>query len=368
MNNPRDTREASISGATSAAHRPADSAVSTEDVADGDGQAQAGAVTVWDGFARFATTPVVTPPGPGAPARSLAERLAYHSQFVTVRTPAIDMLATQVRALMLLGRHQQVTARPSLIVTGPAGAGKTTALLQVGRACHLARRRRQGESAAGGQVPVAYVLVPPAASAKTLALEFARYLGIPATARMSQAQVVNSVCHTYTQVGVRLVMIDEIHRLNPRTTTGAQSADLLKDLTERIGATFVYAGIDVTSTPLFTGVRGEQLAARASLVDCDSFPAREGEHEPFKDLVRALENALDLRHHRSGSLVRLAPYLHARTAGRIGSLARLVKQAALAALLDGTERITRVTLEAVRLDHLAEQHYRPRVPTRSGSR
>ncbi|WP_189820437.1 ATP-binding protein [Streptomyces olivaceoviridis] len=327
-------------------------------------------MTVWDGFARFATIPVAAPPEPGAPQRSLAERLAYHSQFVTVRTPAVDVLAKQVRTLMLLVRHQQVTARPSLIVTGPAGAGKTTALFQVGRACHLARIRRQGEmaTAVGGQVPVAYVLVPPAASAKTLALEFARYLGIPATARMSQASIVNSVCHACTAASVQLVVIDEIHRLNPRTATGAQSADLLKDLTERIGVTFVHAGIDVTATPLFTGVRGAQLAARASLVDCAPFPTRDGEHEPFKDLVRALENALDLRHHRAGSLVRLAPYVHARTAGRIGSLTRLIKQAALAALTDGTERITKTTLDAIRLDHLAEQHDRPRAPTRSGSR
>ncbi|WP_162890488.1 ATP-binding protein [Streptomyces olivoreticuli] len=324
-------------------------------------------MTVWDGFTRFATAPVTAPPAPGAPPRSLAERLAYHSRFVTVRTPAIDMLAKQVRTLMILGCHQQVAARPSLIVTGPAGAGKTTALLQVGRVFQLAHIRRQGgvAAAAGGQVPVAYVLVPPAAGAKTLALEFARYLGIPTTARMSQAQIVNSVCHTYQAADVKLVMIDEIHRLNPRTTTGAQSADLIKDLTERIGATFMYAGIDVAATPLFTGVRGAQLAARASLVDCDPFPARDGTHEPFKDLVRAMENALDLRHHRPGSLVRLAPYLHARTAGRIGSLSRLIKQAALAALADGTERITKTTLEAVRLDHLAEQHYRPRTSTRT---
>nr|WP_180218867.1 TniB family NTP-binding protein [Streptomyces albus] len=329
-----------------------------------------GTVTVWNGFARFATTPVTEPPAPGAPARSLEERVGYYSQFVTIRTPAIDMLAKQVRALMVLGRHQQVTARPSLIVTGPAGAGKTTALLQVGRACHLAHTRRQDAAAvaAGEQVPVAYVLVPPAASAKTLALEFARYLGIPVAGRMSQAAIVNSVCHSYTQAGVRLVLIDEIHRLNPRTTTGAQSADLIKDLTERIGATFVYAGIDVTGTALFSGVRGAQLAARAGLVDCDPFPARDGVREPFKDLVRALEGALDLRHHRVGSLVRLAPYLHARTAGRIGSLTRLVKQAALTAVLDGTERITKTILEAVRLDHLAEQHYRPRVPGQNSSR
>ena len=33
---------------------------------------------------------------------------------------------------MTLGRHQHTTARPSLIVTGPVAAGKTTALLHVG--------------------------------------------------------------------------------------------------------------------------------------------------------------------------------------------------------------------------------------------
>ncbi|MFI5774389.1 hypothetical protein ACIA74_39025 [Streptomyces sp. NPDC051658] len=51
-------------------------------------------------------------------------------------------------------------------------------------------------------MPVAYVLVPPGASAKTLAAEFARYLGIPVTTRMTQAQITEAVCHTYNQAGV----------------------------------------------------------------------------------------------------------------------------------------------------------------------
>ncbi|WSJ92400.1 hypothetical protein OG395_03465 [Streptomyces sp. NBC_01320] len=99
-------------------------------------------ITTWQGWHNFATTPPLTPPRPGDAPRSTEERLAYHSAFVTVRTPAIDSLATQVRTLMLLGRHQQTTARPSLIVTGPAAAGKTTALLEVGRTCHLAHTRK----------------------------------------------------------------------------------------------------------------------------------------------------------------------------------------------------------------------------------
>jgi TniB protein len=319
-------------------------------------------ITTWQGWQNFATTPPLTPPQPGDAPRSPEERLAYHSAFVTVRTPAIDTLATQVRTLMLLGRHQQTTARPSLIVTGPAAAGKTTALLEVGRTCHLAHTRKHPAppGRTHQQVPVAYLLVPPGATAKTLATEFARYLGIPVTTRMTQAQITNAVCHTYTAAGVRLVLIDEIHRLNPRTTTGAEAADLLKDLTERIKATFVYTGIDVTATPLFAGVRGAQLAGRASLITCGPLPARHGTRRPFTDLITDMEAALDLTQHTPGTLPRHAAYLHQRTAGRIGSLARLIRQAAITAICDGTERITKKALDAIQLDHLAEEASRPR--------
>lgn len=315
-------------------------------------------ITTWQGWEDFATTPLPTPPQPGDAPRSTEERLAYHSAFVTVRTPAINTLATQVRTLMLLGRHQQTTDRPSLIVTGPAAAGKTTALLEVGRTCHLAHTRKHPAppGRAHQQIPVAYLLVPPGATAKTLATEFARYLGIPVTTRMPQAQITSAVCHTYTAAGVRLVLIDEIHRLNPRTTTGAEAADLLKDLTERIRATFVYTGIDVASTTLFAGVRGAQLAGRASLITCGPLPARHGQTRPFTDM----ESALDLTQHPPGALPRHASYLHQRTAGRIGSLARLIRQAAITAICDGTERITKKALDAIQLDHLAEEHRRPR--------
>ncbi|MEU0941145.1 TniB family NTP-binding protein [Embleya sp. NPDC005971] len=262
---------------------------------DIDTKEQSRPVTTWQGWQDFATAPPPVPPGPDTAPRGREERLAYHSTFVTVRTPAIDTLATNVRTLMILGRHQHTTARPSLIVTGPAAAGKTTALLHVGRACHLAEAARRGAGGAGveGRVPVAYVLVPPGATAKALAAEFARYLGVPVTTRMTQAQITEAVCHTYDRVGVRLVLIDEIHRLNPRTTTGAETADLLKDLTERIRATFVYAGIDVAATALFAGVRGAQLAGRACLVECGAFPARLGTREPFKELIAGVETALD---------------------------------------------------------------------------
>jgi len=424
------------------------------------GQDRDASPTTWELFRRFADEPPLVPPAPGDPPRSVEERLAYHSRFVTVRTPAVVKTLLEVRTLMALGRYQRATARPSLIVTGPPTTGKTTTLLEVGRTCHLAEQARAGHGAS--QVPVAYLLVPPGASAKALALEFARYLGIPVSGRMTQAQIAASVCHTYNTAGVRLVMIDEIHRLNPRTSTGSEAADFLKDLTERISATFVYAGIDVTATALFTGTAGAQLAGRAGLIDCDPLPVvaraiaaagtgtarpgagtgasaagpgaaargRRSDHgrpgegrggssggdhgegaeggvagtgrggggsadgaagrnsadgdggrsggdgkaggtvliRPFRETVAAMETALDLQHHRPGTLVRLAPYLHERTAGRIGSLSRLLRRAAITAILDQSEKITRAGLDAIALDHLAEEHYRPRVPARRSPR
>ncbi|MFC4036787.1 ATP/GTP-binding protein, partial [Streptomyces polygonati] len=109
----------------------------------------------------------------------------------------------------------------------------------------------------------------------------------------------------------------------------------------------------------FSGIRGAQLAARATLIHAGPLPARHGQAHPFRDLVTGLENALDLHAHRPGTLPRMTSHLHQRTAGRIGALTRLIRQAAIIAIHDGTEKITRVTLDAITLDHHTEQQRRP---------
>jgi len=49
-------------------------------------------------------------------------------------------------------------------------------------------------------------------------------------------------------------------------------------------------------------------------------------------------------------------YLHQRTAGMIGSLSHLIRGAALEAIMDGTEKITRQLLDTVDLDHAAQNN------------
>ncbi|MFD7691478.1 hypothetical protein [Streptomyces sp. NPDC059781] len=53
-------------------------------------------------------------------------------------------------------------------------------------------------------------------------------------------------------------------------------------------------GIGVTAGTVSTGMRGAQPAGRASLIGCGVLPARAGGREPFRELIAALEAALDL--------------------------------------------------------------------------
>ena len=81
------------------------------------------------------------PSGSSAPLRTKA-RSGHKRKWATHRIATADRTVPVV----VLGRHQQVTARPSSIVTEETRAGKTTTLLHVGRACHPIHHRRHGGS------------------------------------------------------------------------------------------------------------------------------------------------------------------------------------------------------------------------------
>jgi hypothetical protein len=97
---------------------------------------------------------------------------------------------------------------------------------------------------------------------------------------------------------------------------------------------------------LLSGTRGEQIAGRFSMIRTGPF----GRGQQWQALTAALEESLRLHHHRDGTLVGLSPYLHSRSGGMIGSLLRLVRAAAIQAVLDGSEAITKATLESIPVD------------------
>jgi hypothetical protein len=284
-------------------------------------------------------------------------RLDYHTRLAAIATSMLRQVVTTGRRLTLLNRHS-VSARRGLILSGPAGTGKTTAITQFGKT-HQAidAARHPGLS---DRIPVLYITVPPAATPRMVAAEFARFLGLPVTHRANITDIIEAVCGVAVDARVTVVAVDEIHNLALATRNGAEVSDTLKYFSERIPATFIYAGINVEKAGLFSGVRGSQIAGRFTMIPTTAFP-RTAE---WNSLIATIENALRLHRHKPGSLLELTDYLHHRTAGMIGSLSHLVRGAALDAILTGAEKITKRLLDAVDLDHAAQDQARRRPATR----
>jgi hypothetical protein len=126
-------------------------------------------------------------------ARTNDRRREYHADLPLVNTPTIRKVISTARLLIQLNRHQ-VSARRGVIVSGASGTGKTTALTQLGRAHELAVRKRHPHDRA--RLPVCYVTVPPAATPKMLAMEFARFFGLAFPTRATITDIVDAVCAT----------------------------------------------------------------------------------------------------------------------------------------------------------------------------
>jgi len=284
-------------------------------------------------------------------------RRDYHANLPLANTPIIRQVITTSRLLIQLNRGQ-VSARRGVIISGAAGTGKTTALTQLGRTHERAVRRRYPDDRY--RLPVLYVTVPPAATPRMLAIEFARFLGLDLGRRSNLTDVVNAVCATAAHCRVELVCVDEIHNISLMTRSGAEVSDQLKYFGERLPATFVYAGIDVAAQGLFAGVRGRQIASRFTVIPATAFDYGTAEQrDTWRALVGTLEQMLRLHAHQPATLVGLDEYLYQRTSGMIGSLSQLIRGAAILAIEDGSEAVTADLLDLVPLDYAAQRNDAP---------
>ncbi|MEE1819689.1 ATP-binding protein [Streptomyces sp. SP18ES09] len=314
-------------------------------------------LTTWQGWRQFTTEP---PPPPAVLSEDDyerldpfqrekydEERLDHHARLRVVATSTVRHTVTCGRRLVLLNRHA-ISARRGLIVSGPAGTGKTIAITQLGQAHELLDRSRHPH--ATDRIPVLYITVPPAATARMVAAEFARFLGLPVRRSSNITDLMEAVVGICTDTHTGLVLVDELHNISLASRTGAEVADTLKYFSERIPATFIYAGIDIEHSNLLTGTRGQQIAGRFTLIPTAPFPY----NSEWKGLVAALESTLLLHQHTPGTLSGLDRYLHQRTGGMIGALSHAIRGAAIDAILTGAEAITEDTIAAIPLDHAAQ--------------
>ena len=117
------------------------------------------------------------------------ERLEHHSRLVVVHTPVIGRIVKRGGDLIRMNRLAHY-GRSGLMVSGPARTGKTTAVTQLGKTAEVMHRQRNPGSR--DDIPVIYITVPPAATGKMIAMELARFLGLPVPRRANITDVIES--------------------------------------------------------------------------------------------------------------------------------------------------------------------------------
>lgn len=115
-------------------------------------------------------------PNPGAAYDD--NRIPHHSRLLVVQTPAVRDVVTTGRRLAHMNRSAPY-GWSGLIVSGPARTGKTTAITKLGKTIEVFHHRRY--PGCDDDIPVVYITVPPAATPRMIAAEFARFLGITVT-------------------------------------------------------------------------------------------------------------------------------------------------------------------------------------------
>lgn len=182
---------------------------------DQDGDPQLQALTTLAGWRQFATAMPAVPQlldgqvwqGLDQDKRAAYDddRIAHHSRLLVVQTPAIREVVNTGRRLSYLNKAAHY-GRCGLIVSGPARTGKTTAITQLGKTIEVIHRRRHPRS--GSDIPVAYITVPPAATPKMIAAEFARFLGLPLSRRSNITDIIEAVCGVCTDTRTSVICVD----------------------------------------------------------------------------------------------------------------------------------------------------------------
>lgn len=153
-----------------------------------------------------------------------------------------------------------------------------------------------------------------------------------------------------------LVLVDEVHNLKTNHQAGSEAASALKVFSERLDATFMYAGIDLLQADLFAGHMGRQLKGRMAVHQMRKYEfGTKAQRDTWAELVLGVEALLPLGRHAAGSLETEATYLYDRTGGSIRSLRALLNDAAIAAIISGEELVDRKLLDLTATDFAAEE-------------
>jgi hypothetical protein len=292
------------------------------------------------------------------------QRRMYHARFGPIVTPSLKAVHEDALETASVNYWAPPGARTGLVLDGYGTLGKSTIITHLGRRYEQTVRRKQnlvGEELPNGNlyVPVVYINLPSKLTLKAFNRRAVNYFNIPAPLSADEDWLSERIIRAASDCGTSLFIIDDVHFIKMGNRSGEAINNHLKWLANYISATFVYAGIDLKGTKLFSeGASREREATSQTKRRFKRFeisPFEDGSDE-FLGLLAAFEQHLVLLKHEPGILTeKLAGYVYNRTNGFIGAISQLVRGGALRAILQGEERLSRPLLDKIILDYGAEE-------------
>jgi hypothetical protein len=255
-----------------------------------------------------------------------AERVGWIRTDRWIGYPRARQALTILEELLTLPSRQRM---PNLLIVGPTNNGKTMIVEKF-------RRDHPPTPAADGAhevIPVLVVQIPSEPDLKRLYAAILRAVHAPARPRETLTHVEDFTLRLLQQIGLRLLVIDEVH--NILAGSHAQQRAFL-NLFRCLGNTLRIPIVCVGTRDAYLAIRSdEQLENRFAPFPLPRWQA-DGD---YASLLASFEAILPLRKPSHLSQPPLATHILAVSEGTIGEIAMLLTRAAVAAIRRGQERI-----------------------------
>ena len=284
-------------------------------------------------------------------------RNVWHANLPTIKTTPLLELHEQLEDLVGSNQHDGDKAKGAIAVEGPAGIGKSVAVMDFAKAFHRQTIADLGEFTEAGHErwPVCRVGLNGDTTIKDFnraLLSFYAHAGIR---KGTAPEFADRALDCVISCSTRLLIVDDVHFLKQRATS-IQISNQFKYIANEFPLTILFVGIDLKSRGLYSdgtpaaGILG-QSARRITPLAFRSFSVYDEAHRrEWRQLLLRLEQQIVLAGNHRGMLVDLSDHLWARSSGHIGSLTALITRACHRAIRTGRECIDLTLLQHIPLD------------------
>ena len=240
--------------------------------------------------------------------------------------------------LEMLLVHPKVQRMPNLLLVGDTNNGKTSIVKRFTKKHPPDDDIWEKEHL---EMPVLYVEIDATPSEDSLYCEILLSLFSPFTYSMPTAKKREQAYRLLRNVGVKLLVIDEIHNL---LSSRKEKQQGLLNAIKRLGNTLQISIVAVGTVDAARAIHSDpQMANRFEPFALSQW----GDNEEYWRLLASLEKMLPLKHPSDLSGEKISRRILAMSEGRIGEITQLLKLAAVNAVRTGKEKIDECDLIAL---------------------